>query len=195
MDFYHGTVIGDLIELHPFTKTKNNLKEAYVYLTTSKQLALHYIMDEENRPPKWPMLDIRNDGVLVFQEMFSGALEYFYKGLCGYIYHCIGDYEISVESGVKSCAVSTAPVPIVDYDYINDVYDKIIEYEKYGMFIREKYEELPQYRHDIIRGIIMRTIKKDNLISDKAHSLYNLFHEKYPQYMNEAEVLSNHGLL
>ena len=195
MDFYHGTIIGGLAELKPFANPDNNLVESYVYLTTNKQLALHYIMDAINRPPKSPMLDIRNDGTLVFQEMFSGALEYLYKGLSGYIYHCVGNYPISKESGVKSCAISSTPVPVKDCEYVDDVYDRILEYENYGMFIREKYEDLPRYRHDIIREHVIRSIIKNNLVTDSSHPLYKLYNEKYPKYMKEAEVLHNHKLL
>ena len=87
MDYYHGTTMAGLTELRLFTSAINNLKDPLVYLTTSKQLALHYIWDTKRRPVKSPMLDIRKDGILVFQEMFSNALEYLYKGLSGYIYH------------------------------------------------------------------------------------------------------------
>lgn len=195
MDFYHGTAISGLKELRPFLSSYSNLKEPLVYLTTSKQLALHYIWNTEKLAYKMPMLDIRKDGVLVFQEMFSGALEYFYKGLSGYIYHCVGDYTINDAAGVFTCATSSLPVPISDYEYIADVYEKIMEYEKQGTFIYEKYETLPQYRYDIIRGIIMRSIKRDNLLYNTTHPNYKFYQEKFPQYWKEAEVLSKHGLL
>lgn len=80
MTFYHGSVASGLTELRPQTSWYSNLKEPTVYLTTSRQLALHYIWDLERIGVKCPMLDIREDGTLVFQEMFSGALEYFYRG-------------------------------------------------------------------------------------------------------------------
>ena len=40
MDFYHGSIVGGLTELIPFAKGSSNLKEAAVYLTASKQLAI-----------------------------------------------------------------------------------------------------------------------------------------------------------
>ena len=43
MDYYHGSTIKELKELIPFASPYSNLKEAVVYLTTNKQLALHYI--------------------------------------------------------------------------------------------------------------------------------------------------------
>lgn len=195
MDFYHGTIVGGLTELTPFAYSGSNLKEACVYLTTSKQLALHYILDRKNRIGSSPMLDIRKDGVLVFQEMFSGALEYIYKGLSGYIYHCVGDYKLNPDAKVITCVTSPAPVPVKDCEFIEDVYERIIEYAKYGMFIHEKYEELPRYRHDIIRGWVMRGIKENNLLNNQAHPECKLYQERWPQYWKEAEVLYQYGLL
>ncbi|MEJ6952282.1 hypothetical protein [Natronospora cellulosivora (SeqCode)] len=195
MDFYHGTTKAGLRELRPFASPYSNLKEPLVYLTTSKQLALHYIWNTDKLEIKMPMLDIRKDGVLVFQEMFSGALEYFYKGLSGYIYHCVGDYQINDNSDVFTCATSSSPVPILDYEYIDDVYEKIIEYQEKGTFIYEKYETLPQYRYDIIRGIIIRTIKRENLLNAPSDPRYKFYKEKFLQYWKEAEVLEQNGLL
>jgi hypothetical protein len=95
-DFYHGTIVDRLIELKPFFSENTNLKEPVVYLTTNKQLALHYIKDRLESP----MLKICDDGKIIFQEMFSGALKFLYKGKSGYIYHCIGDYEINRNVGI-----------------------------------------------------------------------------------------------
>lgn len=193
MDFYHGSIVGGLKELKPFANEGSNLKEPLVYLTTSKQLALHYILDGKNRPPKTPMLKIREDGVLVFQEMFSGALEYLYKGLSGYIYHSVGNYELNKDANIRTCATSSVPVPVKDCEYIEDVYKRIMEYQKYGMFIYEKYEELPRWRHDIIRGWVMIWLK--DIINNPQHPEYKLMQERYPKYWKEAEVLNKYGLL
>ena len=194
MDFYHGTQIGGLTELKPFASPHSNLKEAAVYLTMRKQVALHYISNYRKLPFGSPMLDIRED-VIVYQEMYSGALELSCKGVSGYIYHCIGDYEMMEYNGVKSAAVAYTTVPVTDFEYIEDVYDKIMEYQKQGKFAYEKYEELPQHRHDIIRGHFIRAVKNEDLINNPNHPQYNLFRERFPKYWKEAEVLFEHGLL
>ena len=195
MDYYHGTTIAGLHELRPYASPYANLKDPVIYLTTSRQLALHYIWDTNRLTIKMPMLDIRKDGILVFQEMFPGALEYFYKGVSGYIYHCVGDYDVNEATGVFTCATSHDPVPITDYEYVDDVHTKILEYEQRGTFIYEKYESLPQYRYDIIRGVIMRMIKKDNLLQNETHPYWKFFQEKFPRYWKEAIVLYQHDLL
>ena len=122
MKFYHGSMIKGLTQLQPHLPVGAHSQKPLVYLTTSRQLALHYIWDTERLGVKMPMLDIRKDGTFVFQEMFSGALEYFYKGVSGYIYHCEGDYPITTDSGVPTCAVSDTAVSITECEYIEDMH-------------------------------------------------------------------------
>jgi len=195
MDYYHGTTTEGLTQLLPFDSGSSNLKEPVVYLTTSKQLALHYIWDYSRCPYKSPMLDIRKDGVLVFQEMYSNALEYLYKGLSGYIYHCIGEYDHDNDSGVQTCAISKKPVPVSSFEYIEDVYERILSYEKQGTLIYERYEDLPRWRHDVIRGHIIRGIKHGGWLHDKTFDKYKFYMAKWSQYLREAEVLNEYGLL
>lgn len=195
MTLYHGSSVGGLTELVPFAKPWSNLKEPLVYMTSSKQLAAHYIWPTEKYEIKSPMLDIRPDGTLVFQEMFSGALEYFYKGLSGWIYQCDGDFQYNKDAGVFTTATSATPVTVASAEFIEDVYEHIMSYAEQGKFIYEKFESLRPYRHDIIRGIIYRSIKSDDLFNNPSHPNYTFIPDKYPQYWKEAKVLYENRLL
>ena len=196
MKFYHGSIIHGLTELHPHLPAGAYLQEPRVYLTTCRQLALHYIWDSQRLGDvKMPMLDVRKDGTIVFQEMFSGALAYLYKGVSGYIYHCEGDYsDDSVPYAPFNVTVSST-VPISECEYIDDVYEHILQYEKQGKFIYEHYEDLPQWRIDLIRGQILRRIKVYNLLEDSAHSSRDFVSKNFPRYWEEAKVLHEHDLL
>lgn len=193
MRYYHGSTMKGLTELHPHLPFGAHLQEPRVYLTTSRQLALHYIWDTQRLGMKMPMLDIRSDGTLVFQEMFSGALEYFYKNVSGYIYHCEGDYP--ADPIVPTSVTADTAVTVIDCEYVDDVYEHILRYEKQGKFVYEHYEDLPQWRIDIIRGHIIRFIKRNDLIVDKNHPSRKFIMEKFSQYWAEAEVLQGHNLL
>jgi len=195
MTFFHGSSVGGLKELIPFAKPWSNLKEPLVYMTSSKQLAAHYIWPTHKCEIKSPMLDIRPDGTLVFQEMFSGALEYFYKGLSGWIYQCDGEFQYNEDAGVFTTATSATPVPVASAEFVEDVYAHIMSYADQGKFIYEKFESLRPYRHDIIRGIIYRSIKNDDLFNNPSHPNYTFIPDKYPQYWKEAKVLYENGLL
>jgi len=195
MDYYHGTTVGALTQLLPFASAGSNLKEPLVYLTTNEQLALHYIWDYERCSVKSPMLHIREDGVIVFQEMYCNALEYLYKGLSGYIYRCAGKYETENNAGVPTCVTSKEPVKVIDCEFVEDVYERILSYEKKGAFIYERYEKLPTWRHDLIRGHVIRWIKNGDWLHDKSSKDYKFFNEKWPKYLKEAEILHEHGIL
>lgn len=71
MKYFHGKIVKGLSKLKPNAFPFSNLKEPVVYLTTNRQLALHYIWDMKRIGVKMPMFDICKDGTLVFQEMFS----------------------------------------------------------------------------------------------------------------------------
>lgn len=182
MKFYHGSTVKGLTELQPHTSCYSNIKEPLVYLTTSRQLVLHYIWDIERIGVKMPMLNICKDGKLIFEEMFSGALEYFYKGVSGYIYYCEGNYTANPDSGVFTCATSTVAVPVTDCEYIDDVHKHILSYAEQGKFVYEHYEDLPQWRIDVIRGNIIRFIKRNELMTNTDHPGRKFVQEKFQQY-------------
>ena len=189
MDYYHGSTVGGLKELNPFSSPYSNLKESVVYLTTNKQLALHYIWNKEKFPVTYPMLHICDDGKLIFQEMFSGALELFYKGLSGYIYHCVGEYEINGNVGVTTAAISKEKVSVFDYEFIENVYEKIMEYGKNGSFTYDKFENRSVEAHEAIKRIVLREVKRNNLIKDNKHPLHIFYKKYFPEYWLEAEKI------
>lgn len=144
MKFYHGSTTRGLTELLPHLPVGAHLQEPCVYLSKSRQLALHYIWDSQRLGDvKMPMLDVRKDGVLVFQEMFSGALAYLYKGVSGYIYHCERNYSGDDVPSAPSSVTVSSTVPISECEYVDDVYEHILQYEKQGKFIYEHYEDCP----------------------------------------------------
>jgi hypothetical protein len=107
----------------------------------------------------------------------------------------VGDYPLNGKTKVRTCATSDKSVPIAGFDFVEDVYERIIEYENYGTFIYERYEKLPRYRHDIIRGHVIRGIKKEGLIENSESSEARFYRDKWERYWKEAEVLHKHGLL
>ena len=107
----------------------------------------------------------------------------------------MGEYEHENDSGVHTCAISKEPVPVADFEFIEDVYSEILLYERQGKFLYERYENLPQWRHDIICGHVVRAIKNGGWFNAKDSDKYRLYLVQWPQYMEEAEVLNQHGLL
>lgn len=94
-----------------------------------------------------------------------------------------------------SCITVNQTILVYDYEWIGDVYDSIMAFAGKGTFIYEKYEDLPRWRHDVIRGIIIRNIKRNDMLNDLGHPDRKLYQEKYPVYWQEAQVLYEHGIL
>jgi len=186
VDYYHGSTIPGLTELIPFTGPENNLKKPCVYLTNNRQLAIHYIRDKR-RLWQSPTLDIREDGTLVYQEMFSGALEYMYKGVSGYVYHVSGDFGINTVPGVRFAAISDRNIPILDFEYIPDVYKAILSYADSGKFVYEHYEDLPRRRHEKIRELVLKWITDGGWINKPNEPMAVFYQEKWPEYWQEAK--------
>ena len=98
------------------------------------------------------------------------------------------------DSFVPTCVTTGEPVPIIDCEYIENVYETILGYAEQGRLIYEHYEDLPQWRKDVIRGHITRFIKRNNLLNDPTHPSRNFICEKFPEYWEEAKVLNEHNL-
>ena len=141
MKFYHGSMIKGLTQLQPHLPVGAHSQKPLVYLTTSHQLALHYIWDTERLGVKMPMLDIRKDGTFVFQEMFSGALEYFYKGVSGYIYSAENVTSAESMKDIPFAATSTEPVSVDACEYVPDAYEALKEAADKGLIVIKKYSE------------------------------------------------------
>ena len=195
MKLYYGSTVEGLKELRPHIPLGAHSPKPLVYLSPTRQLALHFIWDTQRLGVKMPMLEIRKDGTVVFQEMFSGALEYLYKGVGGYIYTCEADYEPSEDFLSQSSIAVDTEVVFTGCEHIEDVYKHILQYADQGKMICERYENLPQWRIDLIRGQILRRIKRYDLINDAGHPSRNFIKNSFPQYWAEAKILSEHGLL
>ncbi len=75
------------------------------------------------------------------------------------------------------------------------MYERIISYADKGTFIYERYEDLPQWRIDVIRGHIIRFIKRFDLLNNITNPGYRFIQEKFPRYLQEAQILNDHNLL
>jgi len=68
-------------------------------------------------------------------------------------------------------------------------------YDSGTPIINEKYEELPQYKHDIVCRWVMNWISGNNLLKDKDSFLSKFYQDRYPVYWKEAEILDKNNLL
>ncbi len=84
MKLYHGSPVGGIAALTPHLSTH---QKPYVYLTHLPELAVIYAHNPF-APPNGMFSYYVKDGVLHYDEYFSGQLAEFYRGFSGYIYTC-----------------------------------------------------------------------------------------------------------
>ena len=179
---YHGTVVGGLKTLKPFANPHANLKYPCVYLSTNKGLSSIYIWNKEY---KWMTFEIREDGMPVYNESFKDGLWEFYGGVKGYIYTCNADFEMDENTKIKHAVISRYPVDIQDIDVVESAYDRIIEYEKQGALIINRYEDLSDEQKQKDRNMVLAAIKRLELLKGD-HPLSSFVPAKFPKLWDEA---------
>ncbi len=157
--FYHGTSIGNLSELKPQISEHG---EAYIYLTTDPVVALFYTVKAVEPPFNWYPYGFK-DGIPVYTEYYPDALADVYKGKRGYIYEFENVEEIRNPTNIGCACVCTEPLKTGKVIEIPDVYEKLLEHEKNGELIIERYSELSENKIDRIKNIIKSEIEKFDL--------------------------------
>jgi hypothetical protein len=181
LEYFHGSVVPGIKILEPKMNPDSNLTKPCIYFTSKKDLAVFYIW---NRPFKWLTYGFK-DGMVKYTESFKDGLEYFYKGVSGYIYSVDQELIIDEKVGIQSAAISEEPVKIKNVEYISDVYEKILEENRNGEILLRRYDDLDEQEHNKNNKMVLNAIKRMNLIEEENE--YSIFvKEKFPEIWNMA---------
>jgi hypothetical protein len=175
--YYHGTIKKGLKKLIPNRSVYSKLPFPCIYLTKNKVLATIYIW---NRPYKWMNYGFKDEKPII-TESFENALFEFYNGVDGYIYAVNGSFEENESVGIKYTKISKEPVDIIESYYIENVYIRLLEYEKAKDLIIRRYNELTERDIEIRARIVKEEIRQYNLKEDKENLLSQFIKEKFPE--------------
>ena len=178
---YHGTCIGNIKELIPFSKSHNTIKKSVIYLTPNATFALFYIW---NRSYKWVSFVVDDNDIVVFTEHYKNHLKEFYENISGYIYTCDGNHPFIYKTHIKSVYNSEIPVPIIGCQEIPDVYYEIREREKTGKVRIKTYELLTNNEKDEIFSNTVRAIHMEKLLGASDYNLgdkIDFIKQKFPE--------------
>jgi len=181
---YHRTTVGGMAQLRPFANPHSNLKYPCVYLSTNKALASIYIWKHEY---KWMTFEIADDGIPVYNESFEGALREFYGGVEGYIYVCNGEFEVDENTTIKHAVISKATVDIQSVDFVDNAYERILQYEAEGLLRIHHFEERTNRQKERDRNMVLGTIKRLELLKGE-HPLSGFVASKFPAIWQEASI-------
>lgn len=129
---------------------------------------------------------IREDGVPVYTESFSGALSEFYGGLSGCVYICRGTYTQN-GTGISVAAVSEDPVPVESAEYIPDAYEELLRLEKTGALCIRRYETLSPEETEAQNRMILQEIRREKLLSRPESPMSLFLQEKFPALWEQAK--------
>lgn len=157
--FYHGTSNGNLSELKPQISEHG---KPYIYFAANPVVALFYTVKIVEKPFSWFPYGFKS-GIPVYTEYYPDALADVYKGKKGYIYEFENVEEAENPTEISCACVCAKPLKAEKITEIPDVYEKLLEHEKNGELIIERYESLNKSKLEWIENTIKSEIKKYNL--------------------------------
>lgn len=106
---------------------------------------------------KWGPYGFTKDGRQCLQEYYPNAMERTYKGVSGYIYRAEEITDSGFEVKIPDAAASSLPVPVTGVEFIPDAYEAILQAERDGLIVIQRYGEMP----DRMREWNIRTVREE----------------------------------
>lgn len=177
MRLYHGSMVDQLTRIKVFSCDKGGRNVAY--LTDSHPYSLFYIRDREI---DFVTCGIYSDGKVQYDEKFPGQLEEIYDGISGYCYEVKAEAEQTKTPGVWVCRQDAV---VVRREYIENVYDAIMEAHSRGRVSILRYEELSTAQRSLNhQGMVHTFLNADNMHIKRIKFLQNHFPEAWEEAQN-----------
>ena len=143
MPYYHCSPIAGLTQLQP-GRPKSFDKPARVYMTTLLPMALMYCVQNYEYTYGYT-----KEGHIYLDEYFPNELEILYKGKSASLYICAP--ESTESTRIPNEAVSEAAVPVIEEIHIPDAMEALLEQERLGNLVINKYDMKPYFDFDDVR--------------------------------------------
>ena len=164
MEYYHGSIVPNLNTLYPFNVDNSLSQKECIYLTSKKEIALLYIWV---RKFMWLTYGFDKQGSVVYTETHKDALKEFYNDVRGYIYSVNIDGDEDNDTKIKNVITMYKEIPVIKCEKVDDVYEKILEYENLGMMKIKRYEDLTADEILRSRKMILDELKSDLYKNDR----------------------------
>lgn len=183
MILYHGSDSAGLKELRPHISEH---KKPYIYFASNPVVATLYTVHKAPRPYHWFPYGFNRDNTPVYTEYYPHALADVYRGQRGYLYLCSKLPALENPTEINCAYVCEKPVPVDRCIVLDDVYRSLLDYEKAGLFVIRRYEELSEKQKENILNMIEEEIQAYHLLS-LPHCGYSRFiRERFPQAWKRA---------
>ena len=162
---FHGSSVSGIETLHATSKLHGTEEDKVLYLTENPVYALFYIWDAEHnkRTGKYVTCFTKN-GKVYYEEQFPDQLKAFYKGVSGYLYCIEHAEEFTPVDGWEEMWSSRKDAEIEEVQYIPDVYDELMKYEKEGRFEVISYEKVAPERIKDLYEYMARKLVNNGIV-------------------------------
>ncbi len=164
--YYHASSSGGIALLEPRI---SNHGIPLIYFSRKRENVLVYLSNAvekycretgfayEGRWQKWGPYGFAKGGRQCLQEYYPDALEKTYKGVSGYIYSAESITDSGFEVKIPDAATSSMPVAVSGVEYVPDAYKAILQAEKDGLILVQRYANMS----DKMREWNIRTIREE----------------------------------
>lgn len=175
MLLYHGSATPNITVLRP---TLSNHGKPYAYLTDDPTLALLYAHNPLTPPEGYFPYFYNKEGTLCYDEYFPDALS-LYRGFGGYVYTAEVDTLPRLEK-MPWVYLSEAPVPVSECRPIPDLYEALLEAEREGKLIINRFGTLSEARLQGIYQMLRREAEREQLREHPEREYARFFQAHFP---------------
>lgn len=173
MKYYHGSPTANIEQLKPAT---SNHQKSLVYVSTNEVVATFYMVNINFYPYGFS----KDSNIPVYTEYYKDALKDIYLNKTGYLYECEDIGFVDNPTNIRCAFTCEQPVPIKSCIVIEDIYNKLVEYERVGRLIIKHYEELNIEQLENIQEMIVSEILSEKLLTKTTD--YSIFiKDRFPE--------------
>lgn len=155
--YFHGSPLGGLEWLKPGCALSEN---PCVFLSSNRAHATLYTV----RKNFYPYGFDKATGLVCYTEPYKNCLKDIYGGKSGYVYE-VGPVEGAKPlEGIRYAHVATEDIKIASFEFIEDVYARLIEYSEQGQMMIEMFHETAQARLAFYEQKMVEIIINENLL-------------------------------
>lgn len=186
---YHGSSIGGIQTLQPFTADHGN---PYVYFTTNDVSAAFYAARAVERPHYWVPYGYDSQGKITYTEVWKNAFSDVFAGKAGYLYCCeASDQKLLRFPTHRSLRLSTEPVTVARCERIDDLQQWFYQREREGKLAIQRYETLTPDQLSLWHGVVMEKLLESFSIAEPEHPFAQFVQDKIPavweRFLHEAQ--------
>lgn len=127
----------------------------------------------------------KSNGLLQYTEPYPGCLKDLYAGKSGYLYEVGEAASIKPMKDIRDGYASCRPLRVRAVAFIEDIHEKILEYERRGEIVLVRYNDVSERTRDFYHRGVAKTLSKPDFYNGSGD--YALFlKEKFPVAWKEA---------